>query len=95
MNLRTATELTPADLKSPVGSQRIDVVGADSAAFGLLADTLRWDGFEVTPDHEQRTLQVAAPGGLADLARLSAVVAASGIAVDEVALRRFNHALAE
>jgi len=79
---------TPADLKSLVGSQRIDVVGADSAAFELLADTLRWNSFDLTRDREQRTLQIAAPNGLADLGRVSAAVAASGARFDEVALRR-------
>jgi ABC-2 type transport system ATP-binding protein len=79
---------TPADLKSLVGSQRIDVTAADGAAFDLLAAELLERDFEIVLNREQRTVQVAAPDELADLERVSAAVAASSARVDEVALRR-------
>jgi ABC-2 type transport system ATP-binding protein len=78
---------TPAQLKTQVGQQRVDVVAADSAAFEGLVVTLA-PQFEVTPLREQRTISVAAPDEAGDLARVAAVVQASGIGVDEIALRR-------
>jgi ABC-2 type transport system ATP-binding protein len=78
---------TPAQLKTQVGQQRVDVVAADSAAFEGLIATLE-PRFEVTPLREQRTVSIAAPDEAADLARVAAVVQASGIGVDEIALRR-------
>jgi hypothetical protein len=47
-----------------------------------------WEHFEVTPVPEQRTVSIPAPRETADLARIAGVVDASGISVDEVALRR-------
>ncbi|MBO0768746.1 MAG: ATP-binding cassette domain-containing protein [Solirubrobacterales bacterium] len=78
---------TPAELKSQVGEQRIDVVAADSLAFEALARGLE-SHFELTASAEQRTLSIPAPDESADLARVAAAVADTGIAVDEVALRR-------
>ncbi len=78
---------TPAQLKTQVGQQRVDVVAADSAAFELLGELLAAE-FDVTPLREQRTVSVAAPDEAADLARVAAAVQASGIGVDEIALRR-------
>jgi ABC-2 type transport system ATP-binding protein len=78
---------TPAELKSQVGDQRVDVVAADTAAFEELVAALD-PSFELVLLREQRTISVAAPGELEDLARVTAAVAASGIAVDELALRR-------
>jgi len=78
---------TPAQLKARVGEQRVDVVAADAAAFDALAGVLA-DRFPVTRLAEQRTLSVAAPDEAGDLARVAAAVQASGIAVDEIALRR-------
>jgi ABC-2 type transport system ATP-binding protein len=78
---------TPAQLKTQVGQQRVDVVAADSAAFAGLVATLE-PQFEVTPLREQRTVSIAAPDEAGDLARVAAVVQASGIGVDEIALRR-------
>jgi ABC-2 type transport system ATP-binding protein len=78
---------TPAQLKTQVGEQRVDVVAADSAAF----DDLVWalgGAFELNPLPEQRTVSVAAPNEAGDLARVAAAVQASGIGVDEIALRR-------
>lgn len=78
---------TPAELKAQVGQQRVDVIAADAAAFDQLLPLL--DGrFDVNPAPEQRTISVAAPEETADLARVADVIEASGIAVDEIALRR-------
>jgi ABC-2 type transport system ATP-binding protein len=78
---------TPAQLKAQVGEQRVDVIAADMAAFGHLAAVLE-QGFEVTLQHEQRTISIPAPDEVADLARIATAVDAAGAPVDEVALRR-------
>jgi ABC-2 type transport system ATP-binding protein len=78
---------TPAELKTTVGAQRIDVVAADNAAFASL-ELLLSDQFEVTTVRERRTISIPAPEEATDLARVSAVIADCDIAVDEVALRR-------
>jgi daunorubicin resistance ABC transporter ATP-binding subunit len=78
---------TPAELKTQVGEQRVDVIAADAAAYARLAPALA-DRFEVTLAAEQRTVSVAAPGEASDLARVAAVVDGTGAPVDEIALRR-------
>jgi ABC-2 type transport system ATP-binding protein len=78
---------TPAQLKAQVGQQRVDVIAADGAAFERLL-TLLSGQFETTPLREQRTISVAAPNEAADLARVASAIQLSGIAVDEIALRR-------
>jgi len=78
---------TPAELKSRVGQQRVDVVAADARAFAALS-TVLGDEFEITPIAEQRTISVAAPGEVSDLTRVAEAVQRAGIAVDEIALRR-------
>jgi ABC-2 type transport system ATP-binding protein len=78
---------TPAQLKAQVGEQRVDVIAADGSEFDRLAGLLR-ERFEVSEAAEVRTVSVAAPGEAEDLARVAATVAQSGIAVDEIALRR-------
>jgi ABC-2 type transport system ATP-binding protein len=78
---------TPAQLKTRVGEQRIDVVAADSDALDRLAELLG-ASFEASVAREQRTVSIPAPHETADLARVSAAVRDSGIAVDELALRR-------
>ena len=78
---------TPAELKSRVGDQRVDVVAADGDAYGRLAALLE-EGFAVTRNPEQRTLSVPAPNDAADLARVAGAITGAGIPVDEVALRR-------
>jgi ABC-2 type transport system ATP-binding protein len=78
---------TPAQLKSQVGQQRVDVVAADAEAFAQLRDML-WERFEITPMAEQRTISIAAPDEVSDLARVAEAVRDAGIAVDEIALRR-------
>ena len=78
---------TPAQLKSQVGEQRVDVVAADGEAFERL-EALLWERFEITPLVAQRTVSVAAPRETADLERVAGAVHEAGIAVDEIALRR-------
>jgi ABC-type multidrug transport system ATPase subunit len=78
---------TPAELKSRVGEQRVDVIAADGEAFGRL-EALLWEYFTITTLPEQRTVSVSAPDEVADLARVADAVTQAGIPVDEVALRR-------
>jgi daunorubicin resistance ABC transporter ATP-binding subunit len=79
---------TPAELKTQVGQQRIDVIAADSAAFNQLVRLLGDRFGDVTPLSEQRTISIPAPHEVADLTRVSEAVAGARIPVDEVALRR-------
>lgn len=78
---------TPAQLKTQVGQQRVDVIAADGGSFQRLLALLE-EQFESKPLPEQRTISVAAPDEAADLARVANAVQASGIDVDEIALRR-------
>ena len=78
---------TPAQLKAQVGAQRVDVIAADGAEFERLG-LLLGGRFDISESSEQRTVSVAAPDEAEDLARVAAVVAHAGIAVDEIALRR-------
>ena len=52
---------TPAQLKTQVGEQRVDVIAADGSEFERAGALLR-DRFSVTLAPEQRTISVAAPG---------------------------------
>jgi ABC-2 type transport system ATP-binding protein len=79
---------TPAELKAQVGEQRIDVIAADTTAFEQLSQALHVQGFEPTLVPELRRVSVAAPNEVMDLTRVSEAVAATGIAIDEIALRR-------
>jgi daunorubicin resistance ABC transporter ATP-binding subunit len=78
---------TPAELKTKVGEQRIDVVAADGEAFERL-DAVLSPHFDVTRLVERRTLSIPAPDHAADLTRVASAVTDSGVPVDEVALRR-------
>ena len=78
---------TPAQLKAQVGEQRVDAVASDSATLEELEQLLSGQ-FATSVAREQRTVSVPAPGEAADLARVAAAIRDSGIAVDEVALRR-------
>ena len=79
---------TPAQLKSQVGEQRVDVIAADSSAFDELGRHLEDQGFSLTLVPELRRISIAAPNETEDLVRVSTAVAASQIAIDEIALRR-------
>ena len=78
---------TPAQLKTQVGEQRVDVIAADGGEFARLGVLLR-GRFDVSESAEQRTVSVAAPDEAENLAEVAAVVAQAGIQVDEIALRR-------
>jgi ABC-2 type transport system ATP-binding protein len=78
---------TPAELKSRVGQQRVDVVAADAEAFAELQRVLG-DRFDTTPVAEMRTISVAAPDEVSDLARVAEAIQRADVAVDEIALRR-------
>jgi ABC-2 type transport system ATP-binding protein len=84
---RSVASGTPAELKDHVGQQRVDVIAADGVAFENLAVILQGQ-FTVTLLREQRTISIPAPDEAGDLARVAGIVNASGIAVDEIALRR-------
>jgi len=78
---------TPAQLKAQVGEQRVDVVAPDGAALTQLEGVLE-ERFATAVAREQRTISIPAPEELADLARVTEAIKASGIGVDEIALRR-------
>jgi ABC-2 type transport system ATP-binding protein len=78
---------TPTELKARVGRLRVDVVAADSAGFDELTRVLG-AAFELSTQREQRTVSIPAPRESDDLSRVATVVHESGIAVDEIALRR-------
>jgi ABC-type multidrug transport system ATPase subunit len=84
---REAAAGTPAQLKASVGRQRVDVVAADGDALGQLATIFAAEA-DISVRQEQRTISIPAPQETDDLARIAAAVRDSGIAVDEVALRR-------
>jgi ABC-2 type transport system ATP-binding protein len=78
---------TPTDLKSRIGEQRVDVVAVDTAALDQLVAAL--DGaFELQVLRERRSVSIPAPGGSADLTHIAAALRATGVPLDEVALRR-------
>ena len=78
---------TPTDLKSRIGEQRVDVVAVDTAALDQLVAAL--DGaFELQVLRERRSVSIPAPDGSADLAHIAAALRATGVPLDEVALRR-------
>jgi len=78
---------TPAQLKAQVGEQRVDIVAVDGAELERLAEVLSVQ-FTTTVAREQRTVSVPAPQEAADLSRVVQLLRDSGVAVDEVALRR-------
>jgi ABC-2 type transport system ATP-binding protein len=78
---------TPAQLKAQVGEQRVDAVAADGAELERLEQALSVN-FATSVARDQRTVSIPAPDEVADLARVAQAIRESGIAVDEVALRR-------
>jgi daunorubicin resistance ABC transporter ATP-binding subunit len=84
---RAVASGTPTELKSRIGEQRVDVVAVDTAALDRLVAAL--DGsFAISVAQESRTVSIPAPDEIADLARIASAVRASGVSIDEVALRR-------
>jgi ABC-2 type transport system ATP-binding protein len=84
---RAVASGTPSELKARIGEQRVDVVAIDTAGLSRLVEALG-ERFALTVMRERRTLSVPAPGETADLAAVAQAVHASGVAVDEIALRR-------
>ncbi len=78
---------TPAQLKAQIGDQRVDVVAVDVAGYELLVAQLS-GRFRLTTAPERRMISIPAPGETSDLRAVTEIVAASGVPVDEVALRR-------
>jgi ABC-2 type transport system ATP-binding protein len=78
---------TAAELKRTVGAQRIDVVAVDAEGLASLSAMLS-ERFEVTVAPELRTISIPAPGEVYDLAGVTDAVFATGVPVDELALRR-------
>jgi ABC-2 type transport system ATP-binding protein len=78
---------TPSELKARIGDQRVDVVAVDSRGLDGLVEALS-GRFELSIIRERRTVSVPAPDEIEDLSRVAAAVRASGIPIDEIALRR-------
>jgi daunorubicin resistance ABC transporter ATP-binding subunit len=78
---------TPSELKSRIGDQRVDVVTVTGDGLEALARVLG-ERFEVNVSPERRMVSVPAPDEIADLTAVTELVRGSGVAVDELALRR-------
>jgi ABC-2 type transport system ATP-binding protein len=78
---------TPTDLKALIGDQRVDVVAVDTHALEGLTAALG-TRFDVSVSREKRTISIPAPDEVGDLTAVAEAVRATGIAVDEIALRR-------
>ena len=78
---------TPSDLKARIGDQRVDVAAVDARGLDGLVSALS-GRFELSVSRERHTVSVPAPDEIDDLAAGAAAVRASGIPVDEIALRR-------
>jgi len=78
---------TPAQIKSRIGAQRVDVTATDDAGYRALHAALA-AAFDLTTAEDRRTLSVPAPRAATDLAAVTAVVQRAGVPVEEVALRR-------
>ncbi len=84
---RTVASGSPTELKSQIGSQRVDVVAVDSAGLEALT-ALLGSRFDVSVSREHRSISIPAPDDALDLSRVSGAIRESGIPVDEIALRR-------
>jgi ABC-type multidrug transport system ATPase subunit len=84
---RAAAAGTPAQLKAQIGDQRVDVVATDGSDLDRLVSALD-PGFDVTVARDRRMISIPAPSEAADLRAVAEVVAAAGVPVDELALRR-------
>ncbi len=84
---RAAAAGTPAELKAQIGDQRVDVIATDSFGLDRLVSVLD-DAFELTVAPGRRMISIPAPREAVDLRAVTDVVAAAGVPVDELALRR-------
>jgi ABC-2 type transport system ATP-binding protein len=78
---------TPTELKARIGDQRVDVVAVDGKGLDDLVTALS-PRFHLDVARERRTVSVPAPDEINDLTAVAAAVAASGVPIDELALRR-------
>jgi daunorubicin resistance ABC transporter ATP-binding subunit len=78
---------TPTELKNRIGDQRVDVTAVDHAAFEALVAALGED-FDATVEPDRRVISIPAPREVLDLSIVADAVAATGVPVEEVALRR-------
>src|SRR5262249_15112133 len=78
---------TPTELKNRIGDQRVDVTAVDQAAFNALVAALG-DDFDTTIEPDRRVISIPAPREVLDLSAVANAVAATGVPVEEVALRR-------
>jgi daunorubicin resistance ABC transporter ATP-binding subunit len=84
---RSVAAGSPSELKARIGDQRVDVVAVDKQDLEELVRQLE-ARFAVTVNTGKRMVSVPAPDEVVDLSAVAEVVRASGIAVDELALRR-------
>lgn len=84
---RSVAAGSPSELKARIGDQRVDVVAVDSVGLDELARTLAVH-FAVTVTPAKRMVSIPAPDEVTDLVAVADVVRSTGVAVDEVALRR-------
>jgi daunorubicin resistance ABC transporter ATP-binding subunit len=78
---------TPSELKARIGDQRVDVVAVDGRGLDRLISALS-GRFDLSVSRERRMVSVPAPDEIGDLAAVADAVRTSGVAVDEIALRR-------
>ncbi|WP_329529412.1 ATP-binding cassette domain-containing protein [Streptomyces sp. NBC_01462] len=83
---RATASGTPAQLKSRVGHQRVDVTTTDTEGFARLRVALE-PRFALTHMPERLLLKVPAPHAAEDLAAVTRAVLESGVGVDEIVLR--------
>jgi ABC-type multidrug transport system ATPase subunit len=84
---RSVASGTPSQLKAQIGDQRVDVVAIDVTGYDVLVEALS-GRFDVTGNRDRRSLSIPAPDETADLSAVAKAVHATGVLVDEVALRR-------
>jgi ABC-type multidrug transport system ATPase subunit len=78
---------TSTELKAQTGDQRVDVTATDDAGYEHLRLALG-ARFACRLDPERRTVSVPALRGVDDLLAVTEEVVATGVAIDDVALRR-------
>ncbi len=78
---------SPRALKARIGDQRVDVVAVDHAGLDHLVAALD-PVFDLAVARDRRTISIPAPNDTLDLSDVTAAVRATGVPVDELALRR-------
>jgi ABC-2 type transport system ATP-binding protein len=85
---RVVAEGTPAELKSRVGLDRIEVHVGEASDLAAAARVLRAVGGEPDIDRTGRRVAVACAAGPASLPSTTAALLAAGVTIEELALRR-------